>query len=84
MEARDVLLSLHVAAGALGLALGPLAVRAERWAAHRSRAGARSHWSVLAVSLTAVVVAARDWSTLWWLSVLAVVSYGLALLGLLA
>ena len=40
--------------------------------------------AVLAVSLTAVALAALDWSALWWLSLLAALSYGLALLGLLA
>ena len=84
MEARDMLLSLHVTASALGLALGALAIRAERWPPHRSRAGAWYHWSVLAVSFTAVLLAALNWAALWWLSVLAVVSYGLALIGLLA
>ena len=84
MEAADILLSLHVAAGAAGLALGPVAVRAERQPPHLSRAGGWYHWSVLAVSLTAIGLAALDWSALWWLSPLAVVSYALALLGLLA
>ena len=51
---------------------------------HRSRAGAAYHWSVLAVSLTALALVALDWPSLWWLSILAAVSYGLALLSLLA
>lgn len=84
MEASDILLSLHVVTGALGLVLGPLAMRAEKRLPHQSRTGTWYHSSVLAVSLTAVLLAALDWSTLWWLSILAVVSYGLALLGLVA
>lgn len=81
MEAHDTLLSLHVAAGAAGLALGPIAVWAERRPPHVSRAGSAYHWAVLTVSLTAVGLAALDWSALWWLSVLAALAYALALLG---
>lgn len=84
MDAHGILLSLHVAAGSLGLLLGALAMWAEKRPPHRSRAGAAYHWSVLGVSLTAVGLVALDWPALWWLLPLAGLSYGLALLGLLA
>ena len=83
MGLRDIILALHVAAGAAGLALGPLAWWTERHAPRRSRPGVAYHWAVLAVSLTAIALAALNWSALWWLVPLAVVSYALALLGLL-
>ena len=82
---HDILLSLHVAAGTLGLVLGPVIVWAERGPPHRrSRVGGTYHWAVLAVALTAVGLVALDWPTLWWLLPLAALSYGLALLGRLA
>ncbi len=84
MDVHDTLLAAHVVAGSLGLVLGPLAMWAERWPPHHSRAGAVYHLSVLAVSLTAVGLVALDWRTLWWLLPLATLSYTLALLGLVA
>ncbi len=84
METQDILLGLHVTAGTLGLALGPAAMWVERRRPHRSRTGVAYHWSVLLVSLTALALVAFAWSSLWWLTILAGFSYGLALLGLLA
>ncbi len=84
MDAYDILLGLHVAAGAIALLLGPLALRAERRPPHASRVGGGYQWAVLAVALSAGALAAFDWATLWWLSLLAALSYGLALLGVLA
>lgn len=84
LELHDSLLSLHVAAGTLGLLLGPFAMWVETRPPHRSRAGLGYHWAVLAVSLTAVGLVALDWSALWWLSLLAALSYTLALVGVLA
>lgn len=83
-ELHDIILKAHVAAGILGMVLGPLAIRAERGPPHRSRAGGGYHWSVLLVALTATVLAVLDWAALWWLSLLAALSYALALLGVLA
>lgn len=81
----DALLVLHVAAGTLGLLLGPVALWSETpRRSFRSRTGLAYHWSVLAVSVTAVALAALSWSELWWLTLLATLAYGLALLGLVA
>ena len=84
MQPHDIVLAVHVVAGAVGLGLGPLAVWTERRPPFMSRAGSAYHCAVLAVGLTAVALAALDWSTLWWLSLLAALAYGLALLGVLA
>ena len=84
MILADILLAVHVAAGALGLVLGPAAMWAERRPPYLSRAGVGYHWAVLAVSVTAAGLVALDWPRLWWLAPLAAVSYGLALVGLLA
>ena len=84
IDLHDILLALHVAAGSLGLALGPVAMWAEREASYSSRAGTAYQWSVLAVSVTAVGLVALDPSALWWLSLLAALAYSLALLGFLA
>ena len=84
VDGFEIVLALHVAAGSLGLLLGPLAMRAEREAPYRSRLGVAYHWSVLAVALTALGLIAFDPAGLWWLAPLAALSYGLALVGLIA
>ena len=84
VDGHDIVLGLHVAAGSLGLVLGPLAILAEREPPYRSRLGVAYHWSVLGVALTALALIAFDPAGLWWLVPLAALSYGLALLGLIA
>jgi hypothetical protein len=73
-----------VAAGSLGIVLGPLAMLAERAPPYRSRLGLAYHWSVLAVALTALGLIAFDPAGLWWLAPLAALSYALALLAAVA
>ena len=82
--ARDGLLVVHVAAGALGLVLGLAAILAEGPPDYRSRAGAGYCWAVLVVALTALGLVAFDVASLWWLAPLAAISAALALLGYLA
>lgn len=77
-------LVLHIASGALALALGPFALLA----AEQQRPGAARlrdayHWTVLVVCATATVVSVLAWSRLWWLVPIGVLSYGLALVGYL-
>jgi hypothetical protein len=78
---KDVVLWIHVAAGVLAWVLGAIAL----WlSVNRRRAGdglTAFHWSVLAVAITASVLVAFQLEDLWWLWLLAVFSYGLALLG---
>lgn len=80
----ELVLAVHIATGALALVLGPLAL----YAARRQRRGIglapAYHWAVLAVGVSAVLLAALDWSRLWWFVPIAAASYGLALTGYLA
>lgn len=78
------MLWLHIAAGAMAWLVGVIAL----WLSitgRRSRDGlAAFHWSVLAVAVTASILVAFRPAQLWWLWLLAALSYGLALLGHLA
>lgn len=76
-----VLLTAHVAAGAAGLLLGPLVLRAERDPPHRSREGRAFLLAVLALAATSAGLVALDPAGLWWLLPLAALAAGLALLG---
>ena len=82
---RAVFLALHVVSGAVSLVLGPLALLAAA-RRHPSREWVLTAylWAAFATCLTAVVVSLLDWSRLWWLVPIAVVSYLLALVGYLA
>jgi hypothetical protein len=44
-----------------------------------TRVGEVYHWVVLAISVSAVTLAVLDWSRLWWLAIIAVATYALAL-----
>lgn len=81
---HDVLLTIHIAAGSAGLVLGPIAMRAAKRRGSHTRAGELYHWVFVAVAGSAVVLAALDWSELWWLGLIAVFSYAFALRGYLA
>jgi hypothetical protein len=72
----DLLLVLHVAAGAAGLIQGPLALLGVA-----SWSSLAYLWAVGAVSLTALGLVALDPADLWWLAPLALLASGLALLG---
>jgi hypothetical protein len=84
-----VLLSIHIAAGAVGLLLGPVAM----WQATRrlgtaqnpnAGASAAYHWLVLAVCLSAAVLVVWFRPELWWLVPVAAFSYALVLVGRIA
>jgi hypothetical protein len=77
-------LALHIAAGFVGLVLGPVAMAASKRAGAHVRAGEAYHWVMLVVCLTAAVLAALDWSRLWWFLPIAIGSYAFALLGYVA
>jgi hypothetical protein len=77
-------LAVHVAAGSAGLLLGPVAMRASKRRGLHTRTGEVYHWAVLAVCCSALVLAALDWSRLWWFVPIATGSYAFALVGYLA
>ncbi len=81
-----MLLNLHIAAGTLGLLLGPLAMWQDtRRLGRRQRpAGGISAaypWTVLAVSLSAIALVIQYRHDLWWLVPVAGFAYALAVLG---
>lgn len=78
---QELALALHIAPGVLALALGPLAVYAAKRSGPGTRLDGAYHLAVLAVCASAALLAALDWSRLWWFLPIAAGSYGLALLG---
>jgi energy-converting hydrogenase Eha subunit A len=81
---QHLVLWMHVAAGCVAWILGAIALW-KNLPGRRSRGTlAAFHWSVLAVGVTASVLVAYAPAQLWWLWLLAILSYGLALLGYLA
>ena len=83
---HTVLLNIHIAAGALGLLLGPFAMGGDTralGAGQRPASGisAAYPWTVLAVSLSAIVLIVWYRTDLWWLAPVAAASYALAVLG---
>ncbi|MDQ4096721.1 MAG: hypothetical protein M3144_02475, partial [Actinomycetota bacterium] len=69
---RTVVLAVHIAAGATGLLLGVPAMRAVVRGVRRTGAMTAYEAAVTVVTVTAVVLAAMNWSTLWPFAILAV------------
>jgi uncharacterized membrane protein len=78
---RDLLLTFHIAAGTTGLVLGPIAMRAPKRRGRHTKIGEAYHWVMLAVCVSASVLAITAWDRIWWLLPIAVFSYGNAVLG---
>ena len=82
---HDAFLAVHVLAGSLGLAVGPVALwRSKGAPALRGGIGLAYLGCVLGASLSALALIALDWSALWWFTILAALSSSLALVGVLA
>jgi hypothetical protein len=77
-------LAIHIAAGTIGLVLGPILMFARKRPGLHTRGGAIYHWTFLVLFLSSVVLAALDWSRVWWLALVGAGSYAFALLGYLA
>src|SRR5918992_1094139 len=84
MTLGDPLLAIHVAAGATGLILGPLTMRATKRRGPHTRLGEAYHWVMLAATATAAALAVLAWHELWWFLPIAVFSYGNAFVGYVA
>lgn len=78
---HDTVLWLHVTTGLVAWVTGAVALWRNLPGRRDRRALAVFHWSVLAVAITAAVLVAFRPAELWWLWLLAMLSYGLALLG---
>jgi hypothetical protein len=82
---REAFLALHIVCGAAALTLGAVALLASaRRHATREPLLIAYLWSVFATCVTATVLALLDWSRLWWIVPLALVSSILALAGYMA
>jgi len=79
-----LLLWMHVATGVIAWIAGAVALWTNMPGRRSQEALAAFHWSVLAVAVTASVLVGYRPAQLWWLLLLAIFSYGLALLGYMA
>jgi hypothetical protein len=81
---HDIVLWIHVATGCLAWIVGAAALWTNLPGRRSHGALAAFHWSVLAMAASASVLVAFAPAQFWWLWLLAIFSYGLALLGYLA
>jgi hypothetical protein len=81
---HTVVLTLHVAAGASVLILGPIAMFSAKRRGRHTRAGDAYHWAFLILFVTAVGLALLNWDESWWLALVGAGSYAFALLGFMA
>lgn len=84
MTLPNAVLIAHIALGAAGLVLGPVAMTARKRPGLHTRAGEAYHWVTLGVCLTAGALAVLDWGRLWGFLLIAAGSYAFALLGYVA
>jgi hypothetical protein len=78
-------LSVHIAAGATGLILGPIAMFSTKWRNRRHiNVGTVYHWVFFVLFVSAVALALLNWDEVWWLALVGVFSYSFALMGYLA
>jgi uncharacterized membrane protein len=75
---------VHIAAGATGLILGPLAMRATKRRGPHTNLGEAYHAVMLTVCLSAAVLSILAWERLWWFLPIAAFSYANAFVGYLA
>src|SRR5438132_8749246 len=86
---HTVLMTVHVAAGALGLLLGPFVMwqqtkRLRAGVSPITGAGDAYHWMVLVTALSSVVLVTLSSPELWFLDPLAVFAYSLVLISRIA
>jgi hypothetical protein len=81
---HTILLIFHVAAGASGLVLGPLAMLAPKRAGRHTRTGLAYQAATAVLAVSAVGLAALDWGRLWWLAAIGIATWAAALGGLYA
>jgi hypothetical protein len=84
VDLHDWLLALHIAAGAAGLVVGAMVIWSSGERPHLGTRSVAYLWIVFAISATAIGLLVPDWPELWWITILAVLASGLALLGYIA
>ena len=80
----EPVLALHIAAGATGLVLGPLAMYVTKRRGPHTRLGETYHWVVLVVTASAAVLAVLEWERIGWFLPIALFSYANAFAGYVA
>lgn len=81
MTLFQAVLWFHIAAGTVGLVLGPIAMTVRKGPGAHTKVGEAYHWVMLAVCVSAAALAFLDWTRLWWFLPIAAGSYGFALVG---
>lgn len=81
MALHELVLVIHIACGAGGIILGPIAMRARKMRGWHTRLGEIYHWLFLIIFLTTGALSFMDWQRLWWLLPVGIFSYAFALLG---
>jgi hypothetical protein len=84
MSAHDTFLAVHVAAGSVGLVLGPILFAARKRPGLHTAGGEIYHWNFVVLFVSAVGLALLDWDRVWWLAFVGAFSYAFALRGYLA
>ncbi len=84
MTLFEVVRTLHIVVGFSGLVLGPVAMVASKRPGIHTRAGEAYHRVMLAVCISAGLLAVLDWGRLWWFLLIAAGSYAFALVGYVA
>jgi len=84
MSLFTLFLVIHIATGVAGLVMGPIAMYAGKRKGTHTRVGEAYHWNMLAVCLSAVVLALIHWSSAGFLLYVAIGSYAFAVLGYVA
>jgi hypothetical protein len=80
-QPHDILLAAHITAGSAALVLGPVAMWLGQARGQHRWLGLSYLGLILAVGVTAIGLAALNWSQLWWLTALAVLTALLGWLG---
>jgi hypothetical protein len=83
MSGHAVVLGIHIAAGSVGLVLGPVLMFVPKRPGVHTRLGEVYHWVFVVLFVSAVVLAILN-PRVWWLALVGAFSYGFALLGYLA
>ena len=78
---HGALLGIHIAAGSLGLLLGPLAMTAPKRPGRHTRAGLAYQAATAFLAITAIGLAVYNWSELWFLALIAIGTEAAALGG---